>query len=429
MNRRSFLRNTGSTVPFILGFPSFAVTQGTFLESFLPQGSYSDRVLVLIQLEGGNDTLNTIIPIGQYNILNEVRKNILIPENKILQLNNTNGFGFHPSLTGLQQLYNDKMLSIVHGVGYPNPNFSHFKGTDIKITANIGSDNCVSGWVGRYLEEEYTNYPKGFPRTQNDGPPCVRIGGVSPKASQGKDFDMGIGFNGLSDFDILAPDFPQPTTVNNMGSQHVTDILSIVKQVKLYAPIIKSAAGRQQNLSKLYPKRNKNKLADQLKLVASMIGGDLRSPIYIVNQSGYDTHGDQVVRTDTTKGVHAQLLSDLSEAITAFEDDLRLMGKLDNVLGMTFSEFGRRIASNESCGTDHGTVEAVMLFGTKLQNSFVGALPELPLKPGPNDNMVHQLDFRALYASVLKGWFGVSEDNLKAIIPNAPADRLNLFKS
>lgn len=430
MNRRTFLKNA-STLPLIWGLPSFAISHATFLEHIALQAPYQDRVLVLIQLEGGNDTLNTIIPLHQYSILQDVRKNIVIPENKILVPQTTNGFGFHPSLAGLRQLYEDKQLSVVHGVGYPDPDFSHFKGTDIKMTAYVGtgesSDHCLTGWVGRYLETRYEDYPMGFPKNPGDGPPAVRIGKVSPKITSGINADLGIGFNNLSDFENLAPDFPNSPAVSTLGGRHVSDIMSLVKQVKLYVPGITSAVGRQKNLSKLYPAPKKNLLADQLRLVASLIGGDLRSPVYIVNQTGYDTHGDQVARTDTTKGLHADLLSDLSEAIVAFQDDLRLMGKLDNVLGMTFSEFGRRIASNESRGTDHGTVEAVIMFGTRLQKNFVGDLPVLPDKPTINDNMTHHTDFRAVYASVLKGWFGLPEEKIRTILPTAPAERLDLF--
>ncbi|MBS1594323.1 MAG: DUF1501 domain-containing protein [Bacteroidetes bacterium] len=433
MNRRTFLKKTSATLPFIWGLPSFAISHASFFENISLQGPYQDRVLVLIQLEGGNDTLNTIIPLHQYPVLQRVRKNIIIPENKILLPKATVGFGFHPSMAGLQRLYDDKLLSIVHGVGYPDPDFSHFKGTDIKITANIakgeGSDHCLSGWVGRYVESQYEGYPTGFPKKTGDGPPAVRIGNVSPKITSGNTVDLGIGFNDLSDFESLAPDFPDSPAFRTLGGQHVTDITSVVKRVKHYIPGITSAVGRQKNLSKLYPERKKNLLADRLKLVASLIGGDLRSQIYIVNQTGYDTHGDQVLRTDTTKGLHADLLRDLSEAIVAFQDDLRLMGKLDNVLGMTFSEFGRRIVSNESCGTDHGTVEAVFMFGTRLQKSFVGDLPALPEMPTVNDNMVYHTDFRAVYASVLKGWFGLPEEKIKTILPTAPPERLDLFRS
>jgi uncharacterized protein (DUF1501 family) len=425
MNRRKFLILAGCAVPVVWGSYHFS----PFPRFFASPANYRNRVLVLIQLGGGNDTLNTVIPISKYNILSEARKNILIPERKILKLNDTDSFGFHPSLTGMQRLYNDKKISIVHGVGYPNPDLSHFKGTDIKITANCGAQDSKSGWVGRYLEGEYKNFPKGHPLHQGDGPPCVCVGGVSPKISRGADIDLSVGFSTISDFDLLAPNIQLDAMPNNAGGAHISEIRSLLDQIKLYAPAIKSVAGKQSNRSKLYPEPGKNKLADHLKTVAALIGGDLRSPIYVVSQSDYDTHGDQVEKSDTTKGQHAQLLSDLSEAITAFEDDMHLMGKQDDVLGMTFSEFGRRIKSNESNGTDHGTAEAVILFGSKLKETMIGTAPELPSRPTSEDNLPLQFDFRALYASVLKGWFGVPEDKLKSIIQEGPSDRLDLFKA
>ena len=202
---------------------------------------------------------------------------------------------------------------------------------------------------------------------------------------------------------------------------------AISNQIKLYAPAILSFSKKQDTLSKLYPEPEKNPLADQLKMVAKLIGSGLNTRIYVVNQTGYDTHAEQVDNSDTTKGKHAHLLDQLSQAITAFEDDLQLMGKQDEVLGMTFSEFGRRIASSDSLGTDHGTGETVILFGSKLKSGMVGVSPDLPAKVTLDDNLPLQFDFRALYASVLTGWFGVSEAAVKTIITQGAETRVDLF--
>ena len=162
--------------------------------------------------------------------------------------------------------------------------------------------------------------------------------------------------------------------------------------------------------------------------MAKLIGSGLNTPIYMVQQTGYDHHADQVDKNDPTTGRHANLLKCLSEAITAFQDDITLMGKQDDVVGMTFSEFGRRIASSDSYGTDHGAAETVILFGSKVRNGIIGTSPVLPPKVTFNDNLPVQFDFRSLYASLLKEWFDVSEDALKKTLPQAPPDRLNLFK-
>jgi len=426
MNRRNFIRYTGLLAPAIVAFNPLSARQTAFLQKFASDKGNANRVLVLIQLNGGNDGLNTIIPLKSYNVLSEVRKNILIPESQVLKLNSSNSYGIHPSMPGLQQLYNNKMVSVIHGVGYPNPDLSHFKGINIKLTANCNPDSSRSGWVGRYLEQAYPDYGKNKNITVTDGPPGMRIGEVSPIISQGTNVDLGIGVNSIDDLNFSGPDISKDPLSNNMGGTTIGLIRDISKQVEMYAPIIKSASEKQPNLSKLYPEEHKNQLADQLKIVARLIGGNLNSRVYVVNQMGYDTHANQVDKADPTKGAHADLLHNLSEAITAFEDDLHLMGKQDEVLGMTFSEFGRRIKSSDSYGTDHGTAETVILFGTKLKAGMIEAQPETPLQL-TDENLPVFFDFRSVYASVLKGWFGLPEEKLKNIIQQGPAERLDLF--
>jgi uncharacterized protein (DUF1501 family) len=429
MNRRNFLKQTATIAPLIVAFNPLAAAQKGFLQNLLLKGEGQNKVLVLIQLNGGNDGLNTIIPIDKYDILSVARKNILIPENKILKLNDTNIFGLHPSMAKIQNLYNDKLVSFIQGVGYPNPDFSHFHGIDIKYTANTEKQGGKSGWVGRYLEREYSNYPKGYPLHMTDGPPSIRVGMVSPKIAQGKDEDMSIGITNIYNFNFTSSALNNKVETEDMAGMKVNTIMSISKQIELYAPIIQEFAKKQETLSKLYPEDEKNTLADQLKMVAKLIGSGLNTRIYIVSQSGYDTHGEQVEQSDTTIGKHAVLLGNLSEAIAAFQDDIQLMGKADDVIGMTFSEFGRRIASSDSYGTDHGTAESVILFGSKAKNGIIGSSPDLPAKVSGDDNLTMQYDFRALYASVLTGWFGLSEDTVGNIIPQAPRERMSLFKA
>jgi uncharacterized protein (DUF1501 family) len=353
---------------------------------------------------------------------------VLIPENKILKLNDTNIFGFHPSLRGLQSLYNDELLTVIQGVGYPNPDFSHFRGIAIKSTANTDKMDIGTGWLGRYLEHEYPNFPQGYPLHPVDGPPAIRYGIVSPKITQGKDENYSIGILSISDFNNLSGESHDDPVPNTMGGENIMYIRSMANELKLYAPVIRTTAKKQETLSKLYPEPEKNPLADDLKMVAKLIGGGLNSNIFVVHQPGYDTHADQVDKSDPTRGKHAELLADLSEAITAFEDDLHLMGKQDEVLGMTYSEFGRRIASSDSYGTDHGTAESVVIFGTKLKKGIIGASPDLPSKVTSNDNLSFQFDFRTLYKTILIEWLGVSNDFAKAIIPQGPDNKIDIFK-
>jgi hypothetical protein len=200
------------------------------------------------------------------------------------------------------------------------------------------------------------------------------------------------------------------------AGHEITFIRQVAQATQTYTTSIKTAASKGKNLSTLYPAAGQNSLADQLKIVAQLIAGGLQSRIYVVNIGGFDTHSVQVTASDTTLGAHATLLGKLSVGITAFEDDLRLMGAQDRVLGMTFSEFGRRIVSNASLGTDHGTAEPIIMFGTKVKAGIMGTSPVLTATPNVNDNLPLQFDFRSVYASVLKDWFGASPAELQVAI-------------
>jgi uncharacterized protein (DUF1501 family) len=346
LSRRDFIKNAALSAPFVLSFNLMSCRNKAFFQQFDSSINYRNRILVLIELTGGNDGLNTVIPIDKYSILSVARKDILIPEKKILPLNDSDIFGFHPSLVGLQRLYNDKLMTVIHGVGYPDPDFSHFRGRSIKYTANTNKEEIRSGWLGRYLYHNYPNYPLGYPVHANDGPPAIRMGRISPKITQftpdridKTEEDISIGLTNVSDLNVSPVAFDTEMSENSSAEKNLGIIRNVSKQLMLYTPTIKKNLSNQKNLSKLYPEPLKNPLADQLKTVASLIGSGLSTQVYIVTQSDYDTHADQVDRSDTTKGKHSSLLRDLSEAITAFEDDLHLMGKQDDVLGMTFSEF------------------------------------------------------------------------------------------
>jgi uncharacterized protein (DUF1501 family) len=432
MNRRTLLKQAGLFGPVLVTFNPILALQRSVLNQLSNFAQHTDRVLVLIQLNGGNDSLNSFIPLSNYDTLIGLRKNIIIPEDRILPLEGTSSFGFHPALNGLRDLYNDGKLSIIHGVGYPNPDLSHFKAINIKLTANCGEKNVKSGWIGRYLNHEfpqYSNHPSWHDRI---GPPCLRIGEVSPVVSLGEKEDLGIGFSNIEDLNFEGPDLTNDPISDTMSGKTISHIRDLSKQFKMYAPIIQEALNRQANLSKLYnsngdsQKYTRNSLNEQLKTVARLIGGGLGSKVYVVCQNGYDTHANQVEKSNSTMGHHAELLQNLSDAITAFEDDLRLMGKQDQVLGMTFSEFGRRINSSDSFGTDHGTTDSVMLFGSKLKQRMIGqeSLTSFNLS---DENLEMKYDFRTLYASILEGWLGISKNAIGQILPEAPSGQIDLF--
>ncbi|MEW6510831.1 MAG: DUF1501 domain-containing protein [Bacteroidota bacterium] len=411
MNRREFLTRAvpATTLPFVLqGFSLQAYGQSPLLSALTSAAYQTDRVLVLIQLNGGNDGLNTVIALDRYAELTAARPNILIPSNRVLLLTSTTGL--HPSMTGLQTLYNAGQLAVIQAVGYPNPNFSHFRATDIWLTATDAKVVASTGWLGRYLEEEFTGYPTGYPNAVMPDPLALQIGSVISPALQGDSGSMGLAVsNPNSTYTYPGADDTPP---NTPAGHELTFIRQVAQQTQQYSTVIRAASARGTNLSTLYPTAGQNSLADQLKIVARLIAGGLMTTIYIVNIGGFDTHSAQATASDTTLGTHATLLGRLSTAILAFQDDLTRLGLAQRVVGMTFSEFGRRIKSNSSGGTDHGTAAPMFIFGTNVNASVFGTSPVLPATPTVSDNVPLQFDFRSVYASVLKDWFGASQTEI-----------------
>jgi len=419
MKRRSFLRKAlpVATLPYFMnGFSMKAFGKGSMFAEMLSATPQNDKILVLIQLNGGNDGLNTIIPLDQYSALSGLRSNILVPENLVLPLNGTAATGFHPAMTGLQQLYNDQKVSVIQGVSYPAPSFSHFRATDIWLTGSDSDQSLATGWLGRYLDEEFPGYPTGFPTLESPDPLALQIGNVASVALQGPSVNMGIAITSSTNFyQLVSGEYDE--TPDTPAGHELRFIRETSLQTQLYSTVIQNAAQSQANLSTLYPASRTNSLADQLKIVAQLIGGGLQTKVYIVNLGGFDTHNNQVDQTGGTQnGSHSDLLSKLSEAINAFQDDITLMGKQDKVLGMTFSEFGRRIHSNDSYGTDHGSSLPVILFGTQVAGGLVGDNPVISSDTGPDDNLEMQADFRTVYASILKNWFCIPPETVTTVL-------------
>ena len=417
MDRRSFLRRTIPIPTMALtlgGFSLRAFGRSRFLSTLVGGGTESDRVLVLIQLNGGCDGLSTVIPLDQYSLLMAARGNIAIEESKVLSL--TAATGLHPAMSGMRDLYEQKKLAVIQSVGYPNPNFSHFRGTDIWLTASDSNVVLSSGWMGRYLSEEFTEYPNGYPNAVMPDPLAIQIGSVITSGLQGPAVSMGMAITSPTNFYQLISGGID-TAPNTPAGHELTFLRQVAQQTQQYATVITGAAGKATNMSALYPTAGTNPLADQLKIVAQLVAGGLKTRIYVVNLGGFDTHSNQVPdATSTDTGTHATLLGKLSTAITAFQDDLRLLGAERRVLGMTFSEFGRRIKSNASYGTDHGAAAPLFVFGHSLNSGIYGTNPIIPAVATVNDNIPMQYDFRSVYGSMLKHWFGVPDAELQSIL-------------
>ncbi|MBL7742691.1 MAG: DUF1501 domain-containing protein [Chitinophagaceae bacterium] len=419
MKRRKFLK-TGSliTAPLLLnGVPVFAENStGNAFFDFLAQTTYGcGRILVIIQMNGGNDGLNTIIPVDKYANLSAARPNIILPEASILPLNNNPTTGMHPALAELRDLYDNGKVTIVQGVSYPNPNFSHFRATDIWFSASDSNVDLDTGWLGRSLDTQYPNYPADYPNTDMPDPLAVQIGSTLPFSLQGPAVNMGYNVtNPASLLNVInATTDPAP---NNDYGRELTFLRLMKDQSNAYTGRIQAAYNAQATLSALYPASG-NSLADQLKIVARLIGGGLQTPVYIVNHpNSHDTHVDQVVAGNTATGSHANILGILSKAINAFQNDITLMGKALNVTGMTFSEFGRRIINNASMGTDHGVGAPVLFFGAAVNGGMIGTSPNIPATSTVSSQVPMQHDFRQLYSTVMQKWFCLSASQTQTVL-------------
>ena len=415
MKRRDFFIKSlpAAILPSLInGYSVKAMSPSPMLDALMNMATETDHVLVIIQMNGGNDGLNMVIPKEGYSNYFNARTNIAIPENKILALNGNAKTGLHPAMTGLQNLFNEGKLSVIQSVGYPSPNFSHFRATDIWMSATDSNQVVNSGWAGRYLNEEYANYPNGYPNSSMPDPLAIQIGSVTSLALQGPASTMGMSITNPTTFYNLVGGIQDPAPPTPAGKE-LSYIRLVAQQTQQYATVIKSAASlvpQQVN----YPANNS--LADQLKIVARLVKGGLKTRIYMVSIGGFDTHSVQVNTTDTTSGTHANLMGNLSGAIKAFMDDLQFLGIQDRVIGMTFSEFGRRIKSNSSIGTDHGAAAPLFLFGTQVQSGVLGSNPIIPTNATVNDNIPHQYDFRSVYASILQSWFCASPTTLESVL-------------
>ncbi|MDA0194582.1 MAG: DUF1501 domain-containing protein [Bacteroidetes bacterium] len=441
MKRRTFLHRASHALaaPAVMG--SFGFTSSRRFSSFLRAQAESGKVLVLIYLQGGNDGLNTVIPLDQLSALNLVRPHVILPENKLLPISGTE-LAFHPALDGFSTLYKEGKLKIIQSVGYPEQNYSHFRSTDIWMSGSDSDQLVSSGWPGRYLNHEYPDYPEGFPNATDPDPLSIEIGYGSSMLFQGPATSMSMVLKDPTSFHELIDNVEEESPDTYAGDK-LKHIRLTARQSQLYGEVVKQAANKVTS-QQHYP--DNNELAQQLKIVARLISGGLKTPLYMVRLGGFDTHAAQVMASDHTLGEHASLLADLDNAVKAFMNDIEFMGLGDNVLGMTFSEFGRRIISNASLGTDHGAAAPLFVFGNQVEKGVLGTNPVIPAAATFKDNLPWQFDFRQVYGSVLEQWFGmqlqdrasvlmsdfstlpiIGEDVITAVRPDVEQSRLKVY--
>ncbi|MEQ1745407.1 MAG: DUF1501 domain-containing protein [Saprospiraceae bacterium] len=414
MKRRNFLKNmtAGVAIPSLLnGFGVRAHATNPFSRLLGGLSTDTDHVLVVIQLDGGNDGLATVSPLDQYDRLAKGRPNIVLPEASLLPLSGTPTLAMHPALNGLRDLYNDGKVRIVQNVGYPNPSLSHFRATDIWMSGANTDEYIPNGWAGRYLAYEYPNFPIDYPNPDMPHPLAVEIGYSMSLSLMGPQTGMGFVIPSTDDYYQLLASTQTPAP-NTPAGEQLAYVRLIAQQSRTYAQAILDASNTVTNQLP-YPD---SPLAAKLKIISRLIAGGLKTRLYLVSIGGFDTHAQQVETGDRTTGVHANLLSELGDAIKAFCDDLSFLGTADRVAGMTFSEFGRRIASNFSDGTDHGESAPMFLFGKTIAGGVTGNNPQLPPNPTVDDNLDMEFDFRSVYASVLRDWFCVPQADVPGIL-------------
>ncbi len=415
MKRRTFLQHTSTaavTLPlFLHGNKLSAFTQHALFKGMQPD---SDKVLVLIQMNGGNDGLNMVLPLDQYSNLFLARENILIPETSALKL--TDKTGLHPTMTGLHQAYQDGQLAVFQGVGYPNQNRSHYRSTDIWQSASAATEVINTGWMGRHFDSITDGYPEGYPNNQYPDPFAITIGSTVSETCQGIGSNFSLALTNPFGLSPLLEDDDMTSDPTQCYGKEIAFVRTSIAQTNAYSEVITQAAEAGANMVD-YPADNN--LAGQLKTIALLISGGLKTKVFIANIGGFDTHANQVNVGDTTAGGHATLLNRLSEAIALFQQDL-VAQKLDQrVVGMTFSEFGRRIKSNGANGTDHGSAAPLFVFGSCVNSRVFGQNPTITDDVGASEGVAMQYDFRSIYGSLLNQWFGVPTADVKALLNDA----------
>ncbi len=392
--RRQFLQVFGSTGVLSLGgLPPWVLSQA--LANDAVPGP-DQRVLVLIQLAGGNDGLNTVIPYGD-DEYHRRRPGIGIPKGAVLKLNDR--FGLHPSLGGLQNLFDQGRLAVVQGVGYPHPDRSHFRSMDIWHSAQPDGETPRDGWLGRALEWQFQQgkqATEGLALGVERLPLALASGTIPvPTLRRIEDWKLAEGDPSVANRRL------QRALLTKSASTPARGELEFLRQASNTAF---AAADRLAGLTKAYQPSAEypgTHLARQLKLVAQFIAADVPTRIFFVSLEGFDTHSQQ-------QPGHAALLAELSGAIAAFQADLEGHGLGDRVMTATFSEFGRRVEENGSLGTDHGAASMLFAVTKEGKGGFYGAMPSLTdLTDG---DLKFTTDFRQVYAAWLENWLGVSSE-------------------
>jgi uncharacterized protein (DUF1501 family) len=394
LNRRHFLQTTAAASGLIawgLNVPGF-VQRTALAAPSADQPGAKDTILVVVELNGGNDGLNTVIPFKDPEYA-KLRPTLKQPEDQVKKINDE--LAFHPAMTGLAELLQDNALCVVQGVGYPNPSQSHFRSMDI-WQAGSTDEQLTEGWLGKSLKQ--MKAPLSFHLTGSNDKAPLAVAGAPVRVPS---------ITTLEEFHL------QMAAASGADKKEQRDIIEGAVQPKeTGSPLLdfvqRTAANsyassrRLQEIGKNYQPKSpypNTPLATRLKLAAQLIDANIGARIFYVSIGSFDTHSGQAP-------THVNLWTQVSGAMTAFYKDMKARGHGERLLMMTFSEFGRRAKENGSRGTDHGSAAPMLLVGGKVKAGVVGAHPSLTeLEMG---NLKHHTDFRQVYAGILDSWLGIS---------------------
>lgn len=400
--RRQFLKSSltgmavGWTLPSFLHQTALSMERTALGRAIQTTSGRDHPILVVLQLGGGNDGLNTVIPYNN-DFYRRARPRLRIAPGSVIKLDDQ--LGLHPSMEGIRELIEEGEAAVVNGVGYPNPNRSHFRSMEIWHTASDSDKNKPYGWIGRYFDNTCSGRPdpatgialNSTPPQAFNGPRPIGISMPNPKAYRFVGEETGGEF--------MVSEEMAGGSIGQIGSaapvEDPTGNLDFLRRTAMDAEVSSEQVNRLATIRpNAHPYPN-SRLASDLALVARLIAGGMPTRVYYVNHGGFDTHANQL-------NTHARLLGTFSRATEAFCRDLKKMGVADRVLTIAFSEFGRRVNENGSGGTDHGVAGPLFVFGGNTRGGLYGNYPDLDdLDRG---DLKHNVDFRSVYATVLEKW-------------------------
>ncbi len=417
--RRAFLTKgltmlaAGGTVPSFISKTAFAVGDPFDVKLTQSDSGTDGKILVVCQLSGGNDGLNTVVPFGD-DAYHAARPGLAIGGDQALKM--TDFLGLNPELRSLMDLYNDGRMALVQGVGYPNPDRSHFRSMDVWHTANPKVEAIRSGWLGRFFDNQCGGLdPKGQPLDPDatgDPQAGISLGETNPVAMQGE-ATMPLSLENINDYQYKGPGDDALSQLHLDTDGKADDPrteagqLDFLTRTAMDAQVSSDRVLKAVNSHRPPVQYPRGKFGDGLRMTAAMIKGHMPTRVYYVSLGGFDTHAGQA-------GRHNRLMREFAQGVGAFMADIQQQGNDERVAVMTFSEFGRRVKQNASGGTDHGAAAPMMFFGKRVNPGILGNHPSLTdLDQG---DLKYNVDFRNCYASVLHQWLDCDAETVGRIL-------------